>query len=348
MLGLPAFANRDRNPYNALLYDALRARGIEVREYTSRAALREPAADIVHVHWPEGHLNHRLWVRAATRSSRRIAELAAARRRGARVVWTVHNLGSHEHAYPRTEAAFWRAFVPLVDGWIALSDQGADAAMHRWPRLAAAPHAVAPHGHYRGAYPDTVDDQEARVRLGWDAEERTVGFVGRIKRYKGVRELIDVFSAMEDDDVRLLVAGRIETESLAEDLRARARRDGRVTLREGEVADDALQVYLRASDLVVAPFVDVLNSGSVLLALSFDRPVLVPALGAMPAIAGVVGDRWVQLYEPPLTAHVLRRALEMARAVDGTPDLRAFDWSVAAQRHEELYRMIAHENASRR
>jgi beta-1,4-mannosyltransferase len=346
-LALPAFSNRERNPYNALLYGAVLGRGVDVREYSSGAALRGRPG-IVHVHWPESHLNHRHWVRASTRSARRLAELAVARRRGARLVWTVHNLGSHEHRYARTEAWFWRAFVPMVDGWVALSGSGAEAAIDRWPALADVPHTVAPHGHYRGAYPDSVTAERARDALGWGGDAPTAGFVGRIKRYKGVAELIDAFSGIDDPDARLLVAGRVETDDLAIDLRARAARDGRITLREGVVSDDQLQVVLRACDLVVAPFVDVLNSGSVLLALSFDRAVLVPAIGAMPSLAADIDGGWVQTYDPPLTAERLREAIATARTLTGAPDLGRFDWDVAAARHVELYREVTHENASRR
>lgn len=346
-LALPAFSNRGRNPYNALLYEAMRGHGVDVREYSSGAAVGGRPG-IVHVHWPESHLNHRRWARASTRSARRLAELAAARRRGARLVWTVHNLGSHERRYARTEVWFWRAFVPMVDGWVALSDSGAEAAVERWPVLADVPHAVAPHGHYRGAYPDAVTPERARDALGWGEDAPTVGFVGRVKRYKGVPELVDAFSGIDGPDMRLLVAGRVETGDLEIDLRARAARDGRITLREGAVPDDQLQVVLRACDLVVAPFVDVLNSGSVLLALSFDRPVLVPAIGAMPSLAAGVGGGWVQTYDPPLTSERLREAILTARALTGTPDLSRFDWDVAAARHVELYHRVAHENASRR
>ena len=353
MHGLPAFANRSRNPYNALLYEALQRRGVEVRESSSRA----PAAgEIVHVHWPESHLNHRRFVRALPRSVRLLADLAAARRRGARLVWTVHNLGSHEGLYPRTEELFWRAVIPMVDGWIALNEASHTLALGRWPALESRPSAVVPHGHYRGVYPTGIDRADARARLGLAADDRVVAFVGRIKAYKGVPELMKAFTTVDGSGTTLLVAGRIETDALARELDAVAAGDERIVLRPGEVADADLQIYFAASDLVVAPFVTILNSGSVLLALSFNRPVLVPAIGSMPALARSIGGGWVQLYEGALGGETLAAALDRApKAGPGGddafgPDLRAFEWDEIAERTERLYVEVlatGHQKASR-
>ena len=47
-----------------------------------------------------------------------------ARSRGTKIVWTVHNLASHERRYPRLEKWFWRAFLRRLDGFITLSESG--------------------------------------------------------------------------------------------------------------------------------------------------------------------------------------------------------------------------------
>lgn len=337
----PAFANRSRNTYNAALYEALAARAVEVVEWSPESILAAADGDLVHVHWPESHLNHRRWLRAAPRSIGLLWTIAKARRRGARLVWTVHNLGAHDSRWRRTESAFWRAFLPMVDGWLALTDEAAAAAQRRWPRLQDRPHATAVHGHYRGHYPDEVGTDEARRRLGLPADVAVAAFVGRIKPYKGVTELCRIFRQLPGDDVRLLVAGRIEGEALRRAVLAGVGDDPRVVLHDGAVADDRLQDYLRAADLVVAPFHEILNSGSVLLALSFDRPVLVPATGSMPTLGEVVGSEWVRTYDGALTAAELAAAIAWARRPrrEG-PDLSSFDWAAVAEATEGLYRRV--------
>jgi len=42
-----------------------------------------------------------------------------------------------------------------------------------------------------------------------------------------------------------------------------------------------MQVYLRACDVLVTPYNEVLSSGSAILGLSFGRPVIAPAIGCL-------------------------------------------------------------------
>ena len=64
--------------------------------------------------------------------------------------------------------------------------------------------------------------------------------------------------------------------------------------RLGFVPDDELQVYLRAADVVATPFLEILTSGSVLLAMSFERAVIAPRRGC---VAETVGDDGGILYD---------------------------------------------------
>jgi hypothetical protein len=91
-----------------------------------------------------------------------------------------------------------------------------------------------------------------------------------------------------------------------------------------------VQYYLRAADLIALPYTKILNSGTALLALSFDRPVLLPALGAMPELREMVGEDWVRLYEGNLTPEVLRSAIQWTRRRQtnkcAQPPLDSLDW----------------------
>ena len=73
-----------------------------------------------------------------------------------------------------------------------------------------------------------------------------------------------------------------------------------------------MQQYFLAADLAVVPQREFLNSGSALLALSFDRPVLAARQGSMIDVQEHVGTEWVRLFENKLTAHTLGKALKWA------------------------------------
>jgi glycosyltransferase involved in cell wall biosynthesis len=336
VLAAPAFANRRANPYNALLYDALVARGVDVGELDVNHV--DPGGvDLVHLHWPESPLNKRRRRAAVFRSVQVLVVLVRLRRAGVRVVWTAHNLRSHFGRYPRAERLWWKAFLPLVDGWISLSSTAAEATVRAHPRLAGVAHAIVPHGHYRDAYGDT-DRIRARVGQGLAEDERLVLFLGRVKPYKGVLELCEAFRALSGPHLRLLVAGRCDEPLLASKVSAVAAGDRRITLRLEEIPETEISTLLRAADLVVLPFRDVLNSGSALLALSFDAPVLCPRRGALGELAAALPG-WVTAYDGPLTAGLLAEQLSAPRP-PGRPDLGAFDWARIAEQTHDFYRAV--------
>jgi glycosyltransferase involved in cell wall biosynthesis len=336
VMSWPAF--RSENPYNVALYREMQLLGAAVSEFSPWGLLRT-VPDIVHFHWPDITINRRSLPRAVARGVALLMLVAAARARGARVVWTVHNLQSHERRHPRLERWFWRGFVALLSGFTALSPGGMEAARRRHPGLRRVPGFVIPSGHFLGLYPDELTDEAARLRLGIAAESKVIGFLGQIRAYKNVPHLVRTFRQLPDPGLRLLVAGRPDSPELADEIRTAAGEDARIRCVLAHVPDDEIQLYLRACDVVTLPFTDVLNSGSALLALAFGRRVLVPALGAMGELRDDVGEAWVRTYSGELTAEELRGALAWAdgRAPGRCSALDTLTWASVARRTLDAY-----------
>jgi len=340
VLAWPGLAARRSNPYTWLLYSHLAPLGVTVEEFTPGRALRG-GYDLLHLHWPEKAMSSAwpLPLRAAG-AGLALAAVTAARRHGARVIWTAHNARPHESRHPGLERRFWSALVRRVDGVIHPSEAGRRLVEARFPELVPRASAVIPMGHFRGSYPDRLSRAEARAALGLPDGARVLTFLGLVRAYKNVPHLVRTVRELpgEVGDVVLLVAGATQPPALADEVAAAAGRDPRIRLALGHVPDDRVQHYLRAADLVVLPFRDITNSGTALLALSFERPVLVPALGAMGEVRDLVGDDWVRTYEGELTPALLARALEWAgRPRPGSPDLEPLAWPRIAEQTLALY-----------
>jgi hypothetical protein len=128
-----------------------------------------------------------------------------------------------------------------------------------------------------------------------------------------VTELAEAFTAMSDPNCALLVAGKCSL-GLAERKRLEriASADRRVTLHLEYYAHDDDPCYMRAADLIVLPFREVLNSGSAILSLALNRAVLVPDKGSMGELQRFAGTDWVRLYSGPLTPALLQEELDSA------------------------------------
>jgi beta-1,4-mannosyltransferase len=311
VLAWPAFKNR--GPYNVLLYGNMQELGATVEEFSAWRILSR-RYDIVHVHWPEYCVNGRGALASLFWSCALFGAMCWVRLRGGKVIWTVHNLQSHLQQHPTIERYFWKIFTAFLNGYISLTATGVEQARHRHPSLRTKPGFVIPHGNIREAYPGVeVSREEARLRLGIAQSAKVVGFFGSVERYKGIIELVETFSALEDTCAVLCVAGKCYMEAherkRIEDIAAR---DRRIVLRLEYIPDADVAPYIRAADLVVVPFRKILNSGSAVLALSLDRPVLVPAKGSMTELQQFAGAEWVSLYLGELTSETLQQHLDAA------------------------------------
>jgi beta-1,4-mannosyltransferase len=342
VLAYPAFSVSESNPYTRLLYKEMKA---EVADFSYRRAFTR-RYDILHVHWPEWELNfYRNPVEVASRLRLKLFAIDYLRARGTKIVWTVHNLKAHDSLHPSIERRFWRSFVKRLDGFIALTNAGRESAREKFPALRGLPSFVIPHGHYRDQY-SSNSRKDARTELGISAAAKVLLFFGRIREYKNIPLLLETFEKLQGD-VILYIAGRPDSDDLAKRLMAAAAQDRRVRLHLDEVAEDQVQHFFRAANLVVLPYREILNSGTAMLALSFGRPVLVPDLGAMSELQAAFGSQWVRTYRQ-LTVSELQDALEWAitfpRATQ--PALEGVDWPTLAKRTLEAYTEVVRGSAA--
>jgi beta-1,4-mannosyltransferase len=349
VLARPAFRDRQKKPYNALLYSALSDLGVTVQEFGKGKILRGDV-DVWHVHWPDSLIEIDNPISAWLTARQYCALLKVARHRGIKVIWTIHDLVPHDVVYPRLELPFWDNFIRRVDGVIALTRTGFEMARERYECLREVPAFVIPHGHFRQAYPRTISRDEARRVLGIPRSDFLIAFFGQLRPYKNVPRLITAFREFDDPAVHLFVCGRLSKRiDVQTDILAAAGRDPRVHLVLRYIEAEEIQIYLTAADLVVLPYAEILNSGSAILGLSFDRPILVPDLGALPELRQSVGKEWVQTYRGDIDARTLKEAVAWVKSCRRAPKapLHEFEWKPIGEQTVAAYRAIVGSGAAR-
>jgi len=348
VLFLPDYAAA--NAYQRALAAGLRDLGVEVRADRTRrrrilpvseAILRHGRPDVIHLHWTEPYIAAGGRV-SRVKSQRTLLELRVVRRAGTPIVWTAHDLFRHDRVEDPVEGAFMRSLFEVCDTVIVHCRMAADGLLEalELPPSERRKITVIPHGHYRGAYPDSVSKAEARTRLGLPMDALVVAFLGWVRAYKGVAELIEAFARIDAPGARLVVAGQAVDADYADRVTRMAGDDDRVHVRLGFVPDDELQLYMRAADAVATPFLEIFTSGSVLLAMSFGRAVIAPRRGCVEETLDEAGGF---LYDPDDRAG-LEGALRMAMTADleamgrvNLDGLERFSWSRVAEATQQVY-----------
>ncbi|HEX5858457.1 MAG TPA: glycosyltransferase [Microbacterium sp.] len=277
--------------------------------------------DVLHVHWPEFLLRARTGrVRLGKRQAMR-ATLLVTRLRGIPIIRTVHNLHPHEVGSPAERRLLDRldrrttTFIRLnptteVEPWMSA--------------------VTILHGHYRDRF--AQHPREPR-------EDGLVLYFGIIRPYKGVERLIDVFTSRDRPGQRLRIVGS-PTPELRERIAELAAPSANVSTRLAFVDDDELVREISRASLIVLPYAEMHNSGAALVALSLDRPILVPRTPSNSALAAEVGPGWVIEYDGELTDAVLTAAQEAVTRIDpaSRPRLDGRDWDEVGRRHRDVYR----------
>ncbi|RJP46730.1 MAG: glycosyltransferase [Desulfobacteraceae bacterium] len=284
------------NPYQKLLYQTLNelydisAYGFNPEDFNIECLKKYMTqCKILHLHWinalykPEDEKSIRSFFKT----------LHYAKKLGYKILWTVHNLTSHESSNPAKEQEIRRKVSLMADcifvhgnfarETVGLEYGAADETIY-----------VMPHGHYHGFYKNDISKSDARKQLLIDENDYVFLFFGSIRAYKGLEELVESFIRINANHpaTTLLIAGRGLDKQIDAYLKTKTHK--KIITRIGFIPDDEVQVFLNASDIMVLPYKNILTSGAALLALSFFMPVIAPSIGLLPEL---VSDKTGYLFD---------------------------------------------------
>lgn len=309
----------------------MRRLGVQLTEYR-RWGLRPLQCDVLHMHWPESVF----WGRvantgvAARAICARLAlwQIDRVRACGGILVWTAHNIEPHMEMDERSERVWQRyfgSFRERVDLVLSLTRSAQAQLLEAYPDLEGRLHAVVPHPHYRTAYPGPMPRTAARERLGLPADACILCSLGFMRPNKGLDDLINVFRRCAGADELLVLGGACDAPYLQQ-LEQLRDGDARVRLLPERLDEAMMATILAASDGFVLNHQRILNSGSLLLALSFNRRVLVRAQGSVAELAAEVGRDWVETFDEALDDATLRRFLDgLDTGAGSVPDIVPLD-----------------------
>lgn len=175
-------------------------------------------------------------------------------------------------------------------------------------------------------------------------EERTVLFWGRISPYKGVEYLIEAGKTAQKKlpGLKIVIAGKpnypLDTSSIVN--------DPVFEHINGFVENPQLVDLLEQASLVVCPYTDATQSGVLMTAYAFQKPVLATSVGGLPE---VVEDGKTGRLVPPKDPQALAGAMvemlgnrkkleEMSRNIEVLSQSGKFSWDIIAEETFKVYK----------
>jgi glycosyltransferase involved in cell wall biosynthesis len=316
------------------LRQAVKAIGYPAGVWRTWRLLRKEPAGVLHVQWALVPVLDGLLARAL-------------RRRGWRVVYTVHD--PLPGPGRRLAARHQRCLLPHVDALIVHTPSLERSLVESYPELAGRVRVI-PHGGVPEPVPTEADCAGARHRLGLDPEGPVLLLFGMLKPYKGLEDLVDAMPAVlaRVPGCRLVVAGEpLMPMAPVEQQIARLGLGHAVSLRPAFVPQDQVAAYFAAADLVLAPYREIAASGVVVTAQGHGRAVIVTRVGGLPEFVEPDGcGLVVPPRDPAALAAAICRALadpeELARMGQRARRRIAadHDWTDVARKTLALYQAV--------
>lgn len=236
---------------------------------TLRFMVKRP--DIVHVQWIPlvGYVPAELWF------------LRFLKRRGAMLVYTVHNVLPHDSG-DRYRPVFKEVYG-IMDLLVCHTRQSRQQLVDEF---AVPPEKtkIIPHGPL---FQDTVRScrSEARSRLGLSQDQVAVLYFGTIRPYKGVEFLLESWQtiAAKMNNAVLLIAGsgeRCYLERIADSIDSLG--IGKTVQPHFRfIPNEDLSLFFEAADILVYPYKEVTQSGALLTGMTFGKPIVATAVGGL-------------------------------------------------------------------
>jgi glycosyltransferase involved in cell wall biosynthesis len=200
-----------------------------------------------------------------------------------KIVWTMHNVLPHNTKNIQLNK-FVRKFFANKCNWIRVFSENTVVKSSRYFGIKKEKFKVLPEGDYVDYYPNKISRKKSREFFNFKKNEIILLYLGFIRPYKGIENLISCFDKIENNNYRLMIIGVARDQSylskLNKQINSSVKRK-KIVLKNCFVKNSDLQKYYNASDLVVLPFNKIENSGSVIMAMGFSKPIIAPNMGAL-------------------------------------------------------------------
>lgn len=148
---------------------------------------------------------------------------------------------------------------------------------------------------------------EARTMLNVNQDEPLILFFGFVRRYKGLRYVLEAMRQLAQPP-RLLIAGEFwEEEALYRDLITQAGLEKQVIIHNRYIPNEEIEQYFVAADALILPYLSGSQSGVGMIAMNYEVPIIATSIGGL---AETIRQGETGLIVPPADSAAIAAAIE--------------------------------------
>lgn len=209
---------------------------------------------------------------------------------GGKIVWTVHNKYPHEERYLLLNKRLRKIWARIPDK-IHVHCQEAVKIMSEILEVEKEKFFVVSHPRY----PATIIDRKQAFReldlkyLKGRINPTDLIFLmfGYIAQYKGILEVIKLFR-FQDRQKKLVIAGPVKIGNVkySQEINKNIMNNDNIILIDQLIPENDVSLFFNAADYILFNYKDILISGTVMLALSYGKKVIIPNTGCLVELTG--------------------------------------------------------------
>jgi glycosyltransferase involved in cell wall biosynthesis len=188
------------------------------------------------------------------------------------------NVIPHERKF--FDAAFTNYFLPVCDGFLTMSESVKQDLVDLKLKQ---PMVYVPHPMY-DTFGPAISKNEAKQKLGFDANTNYLLFFGFIRKYKGLGLLLDAFAdeRLKDLNLKLIIAGEFyEDKTPYLQQIEKLNLQNKVMVCDDFIPNNQVSTYFCASDVVIQPYLNATQSGVTQIAYYYNKPMIVTNVGGL-------------------------------------------------------------------
>ena len=110
---------------------------------------------------------------------------------------------------------------------------------------------------------------------------------GEIAEYKGIKEVIEIFNTL-DQKKKLVIAGTVKkgNSKYFNELLSSIKNEEQILVCNRRIPDEDVPLFLNSCDYAIFNYRNVLTSGSVVLAINYNKRIIIPSMGCLKELKG--------------------------------------------------------------